>query len=120
MAIDLITLEARRALDEMDTRAPHGESGGGITVGLEHIRTDDREAHHIVRSIPAGVRVIEMVAAQIIPRGGDAMAIGPEYLDDLIAHERIADAHCPRAAFGIDAVALDIAAGRYAEIGIAH
>src|SRR5665213_1847427 len=120
MSVDLIPFQARHALDELDAASPHGERRGGITIGLHHIGADDGEADDIVRAIAAGVRVIDMVAAQIIARSGDAAAPGYQHLDDLIGLERIADTHRPVFAFVIDAMTLDVAPGRDAEIREAH
>src|SRR5580698_8131922 len=74
----------------------------------------------IVRSVPPGVRIIDMLAAQIIAGGGDAAALGYQHLDDLIGLEGIAHAHRPILALVIDAMTLDVAAGRDAKIREAH
>ena len=48
VGVDLITFKLRHALYEMDALASHREGGRGVTVGLQHIRPDDREAHNVV------------------------------------------------------------------------
>src|SRR6185437_12051661 len=87
---------------------------------LQHIRPDHGEADDIARAIRPGMRIIDMVAAKIIAGGGDALPFRRQHLDDLIALERIADAHRPGPAFAVDALALDVAARLDAEIAEAH
>src|SRR6185312_16925288 len=83
-AVNLVRFKTRRLFYELHTPTPHGESRGSITVGLQHIRPNDRETHDIVRPIAARVWIINVVAAEIVARCRDAISPGLENLDHFI------------------------------------